>query len=1068
MDGGHVSGSSRANGFASGDLSREGMTPANAPLAEMSDVLATQSPESSMSPGLALVGPSPERVGTRASVRATEDEESVTGEPSDVDRGTPELLMPERLDSPNHPASVEAFPGDRGDIDTIAVAPAAFAPVVVEPAVVEPVAFAPIAVDSGVVESAAVESAAVEPAAFELSEVEPVAVESAAAAVGADAVVSAVVESGAVESNAAEPVAFELSEVEPAAVEPAAVNSRVTEPAVVESSDFEPVAVAPVTVESEAFESEAVESEAFEPDVFESELFEAEAFGPITGESCTVEVREPSGLEVGESISEAVPDIASTAGVDRDVATHDVDWLEKLDREPSLATESGTHRITVRALPSRSTETATDLQSEFPSTPVLIPTVTPTISHSDGPTVSPANTVLLEEAFNPPTGEMPSGAPRAHSDMAPAIVDGSLADSPSVGPADLPSGDSCDLPSRVSSERPTDWPSELTSDATSVPIGAQGPSTALEAPEVQSWNHPAESTTSREIAVRSLDATSGVRIPPPRVLSLRIPRPTVKVSGFTFPEAPWAAVWMNPPAAARDNAAASANDEPATDSDAASATETADVAGQEGDKPGKLTRIKPPGDVIKLEDRLYYVLQPPLESLVACGEIHMPFEPFPYQYEGIGFLYPRYTAVLADEMGLGKTMQAIMTIRLLLRAGEVRNVLLVCPKPLVSNWRREFQTWAPEIPVGIIEGDQARRHWQWRQASTPVKIANYELLMRDRDVLDANLHFDLVALDEAQRIKNKSSTTSEIVRSITRTRSWALTGTPVENSPEDLVGIFEFLSPGYLTNDMQPRRMGELVKDHILRRTKDMVLTDMPPKLFRDATLDLTPEQHETYRRAEDDGVMKLTDMGPGITIQHVFELVLRLKQICNFDPVTGASSKLERLEADLEEVVASGQKAILFTQWVVTIARLREKLARFGTLEYHGQLPHKQRETVIDQFKNDPSKRLIMMSYGAGSVGLNLQFCRYVFLFDRWWNPAIEDQAINRAHRIGVSGPVTVTRMITGGTIEERINQVLDEKRELFNSILSHADNSARGGLTQNEIFGLFNLKVQPKPKAA
>jgi SNF2 family DNA or RNA helicase len=588
-----------------------------------------------------------------------------------------------------------------------------------------------------------------------------------------------------------------------------------------------------------------------------------------------------------------------------------------------------------------------------------------------------------------------------------------------------------------------------------------------EVPEVQSWNPETEPAVSEGPGVRSVGAAEGLRIPAPRVLSLRIPRPTVKVSGFTFPEAPWANAWMKPPAAANDKSAAEGNGEPASE---AQAGESADGSSSEPDseRPGKLTRIKPPGDVIKLEDRLYYVLQPPLESLIACGEIHMPFEPFPYQYEGIGFLYPRYTAVLADEMGLGKTMQAIMTIRLLLRAGEVRNVLLVCPKPLVSNWRREFQTWAPEIPVGIIEGDQARRHWQWRQGSTPVKIANYELLMRDRDVLDANLRFDLVALDEAQRIKNKSSTTSEIVRSIARTRSWALTGTPVENSPEDLVGIFEFLSPGYLSNDMQPRRMGELVKDHILRRTKDMVMTDMPPKLFRDATLDLTPEQYETYRRAEDDGVMKLTDMGPGITIQHVFELVLRLKQICNFDPVTGASSKLERLEADLEEVVASGQKAILFTQWVVTIARLREKLARFGTLEYHGQLPHKQRETVIDQFKNDPSKRLIMMSYGAGSVGLNLQFCRYVFLFDRWWNPAIEDQAINRAHRIGVSGPVTVTRMITGGTIEDRINQVLDEKRELFNSILSHADNSARGGLTQSEIFGLFKLKVQSKPKVA
>jgi superfamily II DNA or RNA helicase len=590
---------------------------------------------------------------------------------------------------------------------------------------------------------------------------------------------------------------------------------------------------------------------------------------------------------------------------------------------------------------------------------------------------------------------------------------------------------------------------------------------AIASLDVHSWSPLAETTEAGGAVVRVVGQPEGVRIPPPRVLSLRIPRPSVKVSGFTFPEAPWAAAWLKPPAKTDQPAADASGAEAAADAEEAApaadgSSETA------GERPAKMTRIKPPGDVIKLEDRLYYVLQPPLESLVSSGEIHMPFEPFPYQYEGIGFLYPRYTAVLADEMGLGKTMQAIMTIRLLLRAGEVRNVLLVCPKPLVSNWRREFQTWAPEIPVGIIEGDQARRHWQWRQPSTPVKIANYELLMRDREVLDANLHFDLVALDEAQRIKNKSSTTSEIVRSIARTRSWALTGTPVENSPEDIVGIFEFLSPGYLSSEMPPRRMGELVKDHILRRTKDMVLTDMPPKLFRDATLDLTPEQHETYRRAEDDGVMKLTDMGPGITIQHVFELVLRLKQICNFDPVTGASSKLERLEADLEEVVASGQKAILFTQWVVTIARLREKLARFGTLEYHGQLPHKQRETVIDQFKNDPSKRLIMMSYGAGSVGLNLQFCRYVFLFDRWWNPAIEDQAINRAHRIGVSGPVTVTRMITGGTIEERINQVLDEKRELFNSILSHADNSARGGLTQNEIFGLFKLKVQPKPKAA
>ena len=126
-------------------------------------------------------------------------------------------------------------------------------------------------------------------------------------------------------------------------------------------------------------------------------------------------------------------------------------------------------------------------------------------------------------------------------------------------------------------------------------------------------------------------------------------------------------------------------------------------------------------------------------------------------------MYPRYSAILADEMGLGKTMQAITAVRMLLRSGELRSVLLICPKPLVTNWRREFQMWAPEIPLTIIEGDQAKRRWQWTQENAPVKIANYELLMRDREVLDEGLQFDLVVLDEAQRIKNTGSTTSQVV-----------------------------------------------------------------------------------------------------------------------------------------------------------------------------------------------------------------------------------------------------------------------------------------------------------------
>ncbi|MEO1972637.1 MAG: C-terminal helicase domain-containing protein, partial [Pirellulaceae bacterium] len=147
----------------------------------------------------------------------------------------------------------------------------------------------------------------------------------------------------------------------------------------------------------------------------------------------------------------------------------------------------------------------------------------------------------------------------------------------------------------------------------------------------------------------------------------------------------------------------------------------------------------------------------------------------------------------------------------------------------------------------------------------------------------------------------------------------------------------------------------------------------------------------------------------------------------------------------------------------VKTLEQISERLNRFGPLQYHDGVASKKRDTILDQFKNDPDHSVILMSYGAGAVGLNLQFCEYVFLFDRWWNPAVEDQAINRAHRIGAAGPVTVTRMLMLDTIEERIHDVLEEKRELFATIFS--DSHTPKGLSQDDIFGLFNLKM---PKAA
>ncbi|MDR2344897.1 MAG: DEAD/DEAH box helicase [Planctomycetaceae bacterium] len=490
--------------------------------------------------------------------------------------------------------------------------------------------------------------------------------------------------------------------------------------------------------------------------------------------------------------------------------------------------------------------------------------------------------------------------------------------------------------------------------------------------------------------------------------------------------------------------------------------------------PNKVTRIRVPRDAIKIEDRLNYILQPPIESILHLPTVEMPFEPFPYQRQGIAFLYSAEFAILADEMGLGKTMQAITTLRLLLRTNEVRTVLLICPKPLLTNWMREFALWAPEINVQIIDGSPVRRKWLWQLPNLPVRIANYELLHRDREYFDlprdsGGLQFDLVILDESQRIKNRGNVTAQAARAIPRRRNWALTGTPIENSQEDLVGIFEFLAPGYLESGLKPTDVCHVVGEHILRRTKEKVLTDLPPKLVHDAMLELTSGQLETYRMAENDGVLRLTESGDCVTIPQVFELVMRLKQICNYDPATGESAKLERLEADIEEVAQSGRKAIIFSQWVETLMWLRGHLERFGVVEYHGSIPSRFRDEKIKEFRENRNKHVILMSYATGSVGLNLQFAEYVFLFDRWWNPAVEDQAINRAHRIGAAGPVTVTRFISVDTVEERIDRVLREKRELSELILS----GARGfnmstGLNQEDIFGLFNLKIPQKKKIA
>jgi SNF2 family DNA or RNA helicase len=482
-------------------------------------------------------------------------------------------------------------------------------------------------------------------------------------------------------------------------------------------------------------------------------------------------------------------------------------------------------------------------------------------------------------------------------------------------------------------------------------------------------------------------------------------------------------------------------------------------------EPRPRTRLRPPSDAVLFKDRLLYLLQPPLDDLFNGKQVQLPYPPYPYQVQGIAFLMPRHAALLADEMGLGKTAQVIIALRLLFHAGAIQRVLVVCPKPLVVNWTREMRLWAEDVPYEVVGGDTRAREAAWFASKCPVKLVNYEMMTRDADMLhDERVRFDVVVLDEAQRIKNKESKTAQVARRIRRDRSWAMTGTPIENRTDDLVNIFAFVDAERIPPETPARMLPQFTSDSILRRVKEEVVKDMPPKIIQDVFLELAPGQKEAYDLAENDGVVHLNAMGETITVQHIFELVMRLKQICNFDPRTGQSAKLEQLVADMAEVSESGRKAIVFSQWVEPLEVIARALEPYGPLLYHGQIAQRDRQPILDRFKSDPARHVILMSYGTGSVGLNLQFANYVFLFDRWWNPAVEDQAVNRAHRLGQKSQVYVKRFVSQGTIEERIAEVLERKRQLFNELIAQNGLPPSLGLTEDDIFGLFDIRSRPR----
>jgi SNF2 family DNA or RNA helicase len=247
-----------------------------------------------------------------------------------------------------------------------------------------------------------------------------------------------------------------------------------------------------------------------------------------------------------------------------------------------------------------------------------------------------------------------------------------------------------------------------------------------------------------------------------------------------------------------------------------------------------------------------------------------------------------------------------------------------------------------------------------------------------------------------------------------------------------------------------------------LRRRKRDVLGDLPPKLVSDVTVALGRARRESYERTEREGVVELYRMGEAVTVESVLELIIRLKQICNFCPVTGQSAKLEDLVARLEELQEEGSRALVFSQFVDSsfgAAAIARRLRAFRPLLYTGAMSAARRDAVVRQFRERPEHRVLVLSPRAGGQGLNLQDASHVFHFDRWWNPAVERQAEDRSHRLGQTLPVNVYRYISEGTVEERIAEVLRDKQLLFDEMVDDVSLDPQERLSAEDLFGLFGL---------
>jgi SNF2 family DNA or RNA helicase len=469
----------------------------------------------------------------------------------------------------------------------------------------------------------------------------------------------------------------------------------------------------------------------------------------------------------------------------------------------------------------------------------------------------------------------------------------------------------------------------------------------------------------------------------------------------------------------------------------------------------------------------------------------------PYQERGYSWLnfLSRWGlgACLADDMGLGKTLQTLAHIRQQWQATGGRPTLVICPTSVVGNWHREAQRFVPDLPVMVHHGLTRKKGEEFEQEARQhgLVLSSYALLQRDLEMLQ-RVEWGGVVLDEAQNIKNPETRQSKAARALPADWRVALTGTPVENHVGDLWPIMDFLNPGMLGSQTEFRRafftpiqtnsepdavdrLKRITQPFILRRLKTdrSIIADLPDKLEMKVFCTLTSEQASLYR-----AVVKQTeevlDEAEGIQ-RHglVLATLSKLKQVCNHpaqflgdnSAIPDRSGKLARLTEMLEEIVEAGDKALIFTQFTTMGEIIRRHLQEtFGkeTLFLHGGVPKKQRDGMVERFQQTGKELpFFLLSLKAGGVGINLTAANHVFHFDRWWNPAVENQATDRAFRIGQQKNVQVHKFLCAGTLEEKIDQMIESKRQIATNVVGAGEDWLTE-LSTAELKDLFALRQE------